>query len=315
MGKTMFIGFSHTDKSGFKLGDSVVAAHSVRLFIQNEPCDKYILSLNPSHPMNFCFDQVVLEYNVEIIKDAWDSGDLPTIYREMDQRRTQRHVNGKKFDIYKEIYLRIHGGDRQGQLCGGEKGLGRRNIFEYFFFGQESAPKKCFGGANFGRESLGLMWRPSTSSRSLFLSPHAFSQGNAVFTMEFWQQVIDRLLNEKVAITVCTPNENPFGVHPLLKYTFHQNNIRGLFDEISRQQLVLCGNTGTGWIAAAHGVPLIAGEPKVFWYGDYRYREAGVQSIVDVFGNESIESFGGNPAIPASVDEPVRMVLEYLEGR
>lgn len=312
---TMYIAFSHTAESGQKLGDSVVLAHVTRLMIQNEPHDRYILSLNPRHNLNFVFDQVALEHNVEIVNDAWEPGDISTIYRELDRRREERRINGRPFDSYKELYLRIHGGDRQGALCGGERGLGRKNIFEYMFFGQESAPKKCFGGENFGRESLGLYWRPKTPPRSIFLAPHAFSQGNHVFTMEFWKGVIDSLIQERVAITVCTPTDGQFGQHPLLSYTFHPNGLRSLFEEISRQQLVVCGNTGIGWIAAAHGVPIIAGEPKFFWYSDYRYREAGVQSIVNIFGGSSQPASGDQPAIPASVDEPVRMVLNYLEGR
>lgn len=308
MKKCCYFAFSGTDVGGHKIGDHITAAHIVRLMIENEPHEQYILSLNPQDPLAFVFDQVILEYNIEVIWDNWTPGDLPHIYRVFDQRRRDRMIEGRIFNTYKEIYLRTAGGDRQGILCGGEKGLGRRNIFEYIFFGQEQAPALCLGGAHFCRKSLGYQWKPVAPKRSVFVAPIAISQSNDVFTMEWWRQVIERLLAENIELTVNTPNEAQFGNHPRLTYSYQPGNIRGLFDQIRHQQLVLCGNTGIGWIAGACGVPLIAGEPDFFWFMDYRYRECGVQSVVDIFGS------GSGPGKPAPrVTEPVEMVLRYLE--
>lgn len=304
MKKCCYFAFSATPISGQKIGDHITVAHAMRLMIENEPHRQYILSLNPQDPMNFVFDQLVLEYNVEVIFDNWTPGDLPHMYRMFDQRRRDRMIEGRLFDTYKELYLRTAGGDRQGLLCGSEKGLGRRNIFEYLFFGQETAPKHCLGGACFCRKSLGYQWKPTAPKRSVFVAPIAISQTNSVFTMEWWKLVIDRLLKENIEVTVNTPNEGQFGHHPKLTYSYRPGDVRALFDQVGQQQLVLSGNTGIGWIAGAYGVPLIAGEPDFFWFMDYRYRECGVQSVIDIFGK------GQNP----SPDEPVNMVLKYLEG-
>lgn len=316
MSRIMYIGFSGTIEAGHKIGDIIVLSHTLRIFIENDPCDHYILSLNPAHPLNFVFDQAILEYNIEVVWDAWPIGDNEHAYRMLESRRRDRMVNGKKFDVYKELYLRIHGGLRQHSLCGSERGLGHRNIFEYYFYGQESHPKHCIGSTAFGRHSLGLQWRPQGEKRSVFVAPIAFSQSNDVFTMDYWKKAIDMLLLEKVHVTVNTPNEGQFGAHPLLTYSYHPGNLRGLFEQVSHARLTLSGNTGIGWIAGAHGVPMIAGEPDFFWFMDYRYREAGVQSVIDIFGKGTTDAAGRcHNSPPPNPHEPVRMVLDYLETR
>lgn len=313
-----YIAFSHTELSGFKVGDHICAAHVVRLFIENDPHDHWILSLNPASGLNMVFDQVVLEYGVQIVNDVWPSGDIEHLNRCIDQRRRERMVHGRVFDTYREIYRRTDGGPKQRTLCGTERGLGHRNIFDYYFWGQEgAAPRHCIGGGSFGRYSLGCQWRPTAPPRSVFIAPLAFSQTNEVFTMSFWNQVIQSLLEAKVEVTVNTPNENQFGQHPLLRYSYKIGTgaMRELFEQIGHQQLVLCGNTGIGWIAAAYGVPLIAGQPKFFWFQDYRYDWCGVQSLVGIFGKTSgVDAARLNYEAPDPA-EPVRMVLEYLEGR
>jgi len=312
---TGYVAFSHTELSGFKVGDNIVAAHVVRLFIENEPHDHWILSLNPASGMNRVFDQVILEYDIEVLHDVWEPGDIQHLNKCMDERRRSRMVQGRIFDTYKELYRRTDGGPKQRGLCGSERGLGHRNIFDYYYFGQESSNKHCIGGGHFGRYSLGYRWKPTAPLRSVFVAPIAFSQTNEVFTMDFWKQVIDLLLAEDIEVTVNTPNPNQFGAHPKLKYFYSPGNIWGLFEAVSHQRLVLCGNTGVGWVAGAYGVPLIAGQPKFFWFQDYRYDWCGVQSVVDIFGTQSGADAAGKDFRPRDPHEPVRMVLEYLETR
>ena len=301
--RTMYLAFSHTEISGQKIGDHITCAHAMRLMMENDPHDHYILSLNPADNLGFVFDQIILEFNIEVVWDAWPPGDCEHIYRMLESRRRDRTVNGRVFDTYKELYLRIHGGMRQHALCGSERGIGHRNIFEYYFYGQETHPKHCFGGASFGSSSLGYKWKPDGPKRSVFVAPIAFSQSNDVFTMEFWKKVIDALVVEKVKVTINTPNEGQFGHNPLITYSYKPGDLRGLFEQVSRSRLTLHGNTGIGWISAASGVPMIAGEPDFFWFMDYRYRESGVQSVVDIFGK------GANP----SPEEPVKMALDFLD--
>ncbi len=313
---TGYIAFSHTELTGFKVGDHIVAAHMVRLFIENHPHDHWILTLNPASKLNFVFDQVVLEYNVEVLYDVWPDGDIEHLNRCLDERRRTRMVQGRVFDTYKEIYCRTHGGPKQRSLCGRENGLGHRNIFDYYFFGQEGlSPQACMGGGTFGRYSLGYQWKPTTPKRSVFVAPIAFSQTNEVFTMDFWKQVIDALLDADVDVTVNTPNQGQFGSHQNLCYFYSPGSVRGMFEEVQKQRLVLCGNTGVGWVAGAYGVPLIAGQPKFFWFQDYRYDWCGVQSLVNIFGQQSGADAAGNNFEAPDPQEPVRMVLEYLEKK
>lgn len=308
-----YIAFSHTPDSGFKIGDTIVAAHVVRLFCQNCPHDEWILTLNPQNELNFCFEQVCKDHNIRVLHDVWQPGDINHLNRCMAERRSSRMVHEFSFNTYKEIYRRTDGGAKQIGLCGAEKGLNRKNIFEYYFFGQEQAPDECKGGDRFTSASLGWQWTPEAPSRSVFVAPHAYSQGNGVFTMDYWREVINRLLIAGIAVTVNTPNQGLFGVHPSLTYSYHEGPIRGLFDQIARQQLVLCGNTGIGWIAAAHGVPLIAGQPKFFWFLDYRYDWCGAQSVVDIFGKDSGAERNGSNFVAPDPQEPVGMVLRFWE--
>lgn len=299
--KTMFIACNATYEAGHKIGDMITMAHAARLIAKNEPHERYILSLNPKHPLNFVFDQFIQDFRVDVVLDKWPVGRQAWENREFEERRRSRSVRGVHFDTYKELYRRVDGSMRQALLCGSERGLGRRNIFEYYFFGQEHSPAKCEGAVDFGSESFGWKRDAKESEKTVFVAPHAHSQGNDVFTMKFWREVIEGLLAAGLEVIVNTPNDGLFGMHKNLTYSFHHGNMRRLFQQISEQRLVVCGNTGIGWIAAAHGVPLIAGEPKHFWFMDYRYREAGVRSVVEVFSE-------------ARPIELKNLVVGYFEG-
>lgn len=302
MSRTLYIAFNGTYEQGHKIGDCITLAHVARLMAENDPHERIILSLNPAHPLNFCFDQFALEYGVEVIEECWPVGNEDFIFQKLDERRRNREVNGIPFTTYKELYRRIVGAQRQNALCGEERGLHRRNIMEYMNFGQEQSPSHCFGSTCFCRKSLGFQWRPTQPKRSAFVAPHAFSQTNDFFTMDYWHDVIQKLLAERVAVTVNTSLEGRFGNHPLLTYSYRPNDLRGLFEQVSHERLVISGNTGIGWIAGAHGVPLCAGEPNVPWQiQDYRYRECGVQSLVGIFDTS-------DPA------QAARMAIQYLDN-
>lgn len=302
MSRTMYIAANMTYEAGHKIGDSITNFHVARLMVENDPHDQIIMSLNPAHPLNFCGDQFVLEYNVQVIEEQWPVGDEDFVIRQHEERRRDRTVNGIPFHTYKELYRRVNGGPRQGRLCGEERGLRRRNIFEYLYFGQEQSTAHCFGSTCFSRHSLGFQWRPSGPKRSAFVAPHAFSQTNDFFTLDYWNRVIELLLAEGVAVTVNTHLDGRFGRHANLTYSYKPGDLRGLFEQIGQQRLVISGNTGIGWIAGAHGVPLCAGEPHVPWqFQDYRYRECGVQSLVGIF----------DTCDPA---QAARMAIQYLDN-
>jgi len=217
-----------------------------------------------------------------VVLDDWPAENPVWANPEFEHRRYERLIKGRKFDTYKELYRRVDGGLRQSLICGSERGLGK-SIFEYYFLGQESSMEKGLGSGNFGPESFGWKWTPTEPVDSVFVAPHAHCQGNGIFTLAFWRSVICKLLDAGLNVTVNTPERSGFGSHERLTYSFKHDDLPALFRQISNQRLVLCGNTGVGWIAGAHGVPLIGCEPKFFLFLEYRYRQAGVRSLVDVF--------------------------------
>lgn len=285
MSRTLFIGYSGTynvaARVGHKLGDSVTESYTARLFCEAKPYTKILLSLNPKHHLNFCFDQVIKDYNIEVLWDDWPENDQPYCYSRFDARRKMRKLHGgKAFDDYRELYLRVDGGMRQTALAGSEVGLGRRGIFDYLYFGQEEVPTECPRGADFRPSAFGWSWDPRAPQRSVFVSPHAVSQTNEVFTLEFWHRVIQQLLARKIQVEVNTPEKGRFGEHPLLTYFFqHDHDLKALFKHLSHQRLSLSGNTGIAWASAAHGTPVIVGEPPFFMFQDYRFRQNGVPAI------------------------------------
>lgn len=272
--------YSASGKPSSKLGDAVCMAYTARLMMEAEPHDRYIMSMNPKHPCNFVFDRLIQDYRIQVINEDWPLDEMAYVYPFWDQRRHDRNIHDIPFDTMKEFYLRIDGGVRQKQICGSEKGLGHRNIFEYWFFGQESSPEVCPRSSDFRPSAFGGEWNPTAPPRSVFVSPHAYSQGNDVFSEPFWRDVIQLLVQQDIEVTVNTPHVGSFGRHDtLIKYSYQQDNIRALWHQVAQQRLCLNGNTGIAWFAAAHGTPMIVGEPPFFWYMDFRMRQCGVPVV------------------------------------
>lgn len=292
MSRTLFIAYSGTynvaARVGHKLGDSITESYTARLFCEAKPYTKILLSLNPKHHLNFCFDQVIKDYNIEVLWDDWPENDQPYIYRRCDARRQTRKAHGQTFDDYRELYLRVDGGPRQIALAGSEVGLGRRGIFDYLYFGQEEVPTECPRGADFRPSAFGWTWDPRAPQKSVFVSPHAVSQTNDVFTLDFWHLMIQELVRREIQVEVNTPEKGRFGEHPRLTYFFqHDHDLKALFKHISHQRLSLSGNTGTFWCSAAHGVPVMVGEPIGFMFADYRARQNGVPAI-NIFDSPNV---------------------------
>lgn len=292
----MYIAFSGTYEGGHKLGDCVTMVKTCYLFAENEPHNEYILSLNPKHKLNFLWDKFIHEYQVKVIYDdfpsKWSVPKSEVVYEIFNERMASKQVQNIKFDTYKELYLRIHGGKRQFHLCGSERGLGRKNIFEYYYFGQQNKPEKCVGGDKFKNNIIYYEPKEKAPERSCFISPLAVSQGNKVFSFDFWRNVVKFLTKKEILVFLNTDKENSFKEinSPFLKFTYQKNDdYKSLLNTIASQRLVVCGNTGIGWFAAATGVPLMAMEPSFFWFMDYRYRECGVESLKQIFSQPNAE--------------------------
>jgi len=107
-----------------------------------------------------------------------------------------------------------------------------------------------------------LMYHPEHApTRDVYVSPHCKTQGNYVFTFDYWAQVVHYLVDAGLSVTVGYDGqfcEDLVG-HPL--YQKHWGDHRQWMEQVCCHRLVACGNTGTGWLAAACGVPLITMEP------------------------------------------------------
>ena len=280
---TMLIAQNETRESGSFMGDQLCSLRAAYLFVENQPdVDRVLMSVSPGNEMHFLWTKFIEKYNIGLVYDDFNPGDWEQRFQFWDRCRTNRQIDGVPFDHYRELYLRIHGAMRQTLLCGSERGLGRRNIYQYWWCGQEHSPDELPPSVDWFDDTL-IHHPPLTPTRDVYISPHAKTQGNVTFTFDFWAEVIHRLVNEKVTVTVgydgtyfCQDLEG----HPF--YRRHWGDHRQWMEQVCQHKLVACGNTGTGWLAAACGVPMITVEPPNSEMPDHRYRQCGLRNIVEV---------------------------------
>lgn len=266
------------------MGDQLCALKTAYLFVEHAPpdVDKVIMSVSPGNEMHFLWEKFIEKHNVQLVHDTWNAGDWPTRWSAWDKWRQERSINGISFHHYRELYLRIHGAQRQNILCGSERGLGRRNIYQYWYCGQEHRPEELPRETDWFDNTLIHHPSPLTPTRDVYISPHAKTQGNHTFTFGFWAEVVHLLIDAGITVTVgynagfCEDlNHNPL-------YRKFWGSHRDWMEEVCRHKIVACGNTGTGWLACACGVPMITMEPPNSQMPDHRYRECGLRNIVEV---------------------------------
>jgi rfaE bifunctional protein nucleotidyltransferase chain/domain len=277
---TMLIANNCTVESGSFMGDQLCALKACHMFARESGVDKVIMSMSPGNELHFVWERYIRDFNVEVVWDNWDPGNWEQRWIAWNRWRAERSINGIKFDHYREHYLRIHGLSRQTTICGLERGLGRKNIFEYWAFGQENLPEVCPGSDVYDVE---IDHPPLSKERDVYISPMCKTQGNVTFTFEFWTKVVERLLDAGITVTVGYQGhfcEHLVGHH---LYKKHWGSYRDWMNEVCRHRIVACGNTGTGWLAAVCGVPLVTMEPPNSQMPDHKYRECGLRNIVEVF--------------------------------
>ncbi len=279
---TLLIANNCTVESGSFLGDQLCALKACYLFVESEPdVDKVIMSVSRVNQLHFLWEKFVEKYDVHLVWDDWNPGDWEVRWAAWTKWRLERAIDGKPFDKYREHYLRIHGHQRQMALCGSERGLGRRNIYSYWYCGQEHCPDELPPSTDWFDDSL-IHHPVLTPSRDVYISPLAKTQGNYTFTFDFWHEVVNRLIDAGVTVTVGYNGQfcNHLDNHPL--YHRHWGDHKAWMEQVCRHKLVACGNTGTGWLAAACGVPMITMEPPNSQMPDHRYRECGLRNIVEL---------------------------------
>ena len=261
------------------MGDVLGIIKTAKVMIENERPDHILLSLHDDDPLNFLWERFVRENLVTVVHDRWDKTCKHQQYEIFGQRRASRRVKGVSFDVYKELYPRLDGGDRQHILCGEERGFGRRNIFEYYYYGQESFIEHPTGTATFGDDIIDVPDVQRLTSRSVFLAPYEKCQGNRIFTIPFWQQVTLKLLQAGFIVVVNDQDSFfPECHHSDLIRTFKP--FPELIRQIAEQPLVVCGNTGIGWVAAATNTPFIALERDMI-FSEYSFEKCGCESLIE----------------------------------
>lgn len=284
---TLLIAQNETRESGSFMGDQLCSLKAAYLFVQNTPdVDHVIMSVSPGNEMHFLWERFVRDPrgdgtipSVDLVWDTLNPGDWEARWCAWNKWRMDRRIEGQRFDHYRELYLRIHGAQRQQTLCGSERGLGRKNIYEYWLFGQENMSETCIGSGVYDVE---IDHPPLIPDRDVYISPHCKTQGNITFTFDYWDRVVHKLVDAGVSVTV---GYEGFFCEDLLRhplYKKHWGTHKQWMDEVCRHKIVACGNTGTGWLAAACGVPLLTMEPPNSQMPDHRYRECGLRNIVEV---------------------------------
>lgn len=299
---TMMIANNCTRENGQFCGDQLCYLKIAYLMVQNQPdVDKVIMGMSHANEMSFLWDKFICDPKgdsslppVEVVYDELNPGDNPARWAMWDRWRWSRMIEEvRPFDHYRELYLRIHGSIRQHALCGGERGLGRRNIYEYVYYGQDNKPDGPCKGSDWFDDTL-IDHPKLEPTRDVYISPHAKTQGNLVFTFDFWSDVVRHLIDSNVTVTVGYNSgfcEDLSGHH---LYKKHWGDHYQWMEEICRHKLVACGNTGTGWLAAACGVPMITMEPHNSVMADHRYRECGLKNIVEVVDGHKLDEMNND---------------------
>lgn len=295
----MLIAFSGTTACGQFLGDTITSIKAAYLMARSMPCSKYILALSRSGELNFLWQKFIDAFHAEVIKDDFHPGNMDERFAAWNRWRETMEINGQKFEHYRELYRRIDGGHRQPVLCGREAGLGRKNIFEYFYFGQQEAPEPVADSDSFGSDLI--YYQLGRPEWDVLVAPYAKCQGNGTFTFQFWDKVVRKLVASGVKVTV---NHNGEFCEDLKGSHYRREfpPFKELPDFVCRHRLVCCGNTGIGWLAGATGTPLLAMQPPDSNMQDYRYEWCGVKSLV-----EYVET--------PDADYVCRRVMEELDKR
>lgn len=313
----MLLAWNATRESGSFCGDQLCALKTAYLFAQNVPgVDEIVVALSPANEMHFLFEKFIDNPRgdggipkCKIVYDNFNPGDWPARWEAWDKWRAERQIEGIKFDEYRELYLRIHGAQRQTMLCGSERGIGRRNIYSYWWCGQEGCPEELPPSVDWFDDSL--IYHPDRKpTRDVYIAPHAKTQGNFVFTFDYWANVVRRLVDNGVSVTVgydgffCPELDG----NPLFRR--HWGDHKQWMAEVCEHKLVVCGNTGTGWLAAACGVPMITMEPHNSCMSDHRYRECGLRNIVEVIDGHKLDELHND--MTATAEYCARRITEEV---
>lgn len=315
---SMLIAANMTRDNGQFMGDQLCGLKTAYCFVQNRPkdVDKILIALSPSNEMHFLWQKFIDCPGeglppCDVIYDTFNPGDNEERWLYWNKWRTERHIEGRSFEHYREFYLRIHS-HRQVAICGYERGLERRNIYEWWLYGQEDQ-SESYSGTDWFDDTL--IYHPTlTKERDVYISPHCKTQGNVTFTFGFWSLVVRRLIAHGFTVTVGYDNSaGPFddeAVRHNPLYRRFWGTFKQWQEEMCKHKIVACGNTGTGWLAAACGIPMITMEPHNSIMADHRFRECGLRNIIEVVDGYKLDSL--NNDMPRVADYVANRIMEQL---
>lgn len=258
------------DIDGFatKLGDSICAIINARAWAEQYKPKKLLLSLCSGHIWNPLWSKFIADYDVEVIYNKPDTNSAAK-YARLDRIRASREINGRAFDVYRELYARLDGGHRQNALCAYERGLGRTHVFDYFHWGQELP---VLPNNKWVIDSSVIHVPAVIREPRVLIAPLAIGQGNSTFTHKFWKAVY-------TALGRC-------GIRAVWNFDVAPADIAG---HVAKNSLLCCGNTGIGWVAAVTDTPFIACEPHDSYMYEYRYELFKPKSLVDVIDEPDVD--------------------------
>ena len=292
---TMYIACNHCTEHECFLGDVIIMIKAAYLFVENEPHEELLLSLFEHEPLNFLWQKFIEIHRVRVVWDDWPKKDtriprsrrrerlyctngMCVHYRHLQKRIDTHQIHGIPFDTYKELYPWRFWSHRQRFLCDSPRFLREMNVLEGYYFGQQQYASKPRQTKQFIPGLIECQREEPARERSVFIAPHEQCQMNRIFTLEFWEEVVSLLLKEDVHVILNTRNFMIDLRHPRLEATFEPTP--AMINQIASQQLVVCGNTGVGWVAASTGTPFIAMEKDMIME-EYSYEKCGCQSLME----------------------------------
>lgn len=265
------------------LGDMVTLVSAMHTIWDAERPARSIVSLYRDEPLNFLWDRFISLSKARVVYDAKPKT-LAEKHAMLDQRRAARDVDGIQFANYKECYRRLCADQRYADLGAGSVNVSH-SIVELYYYGQEYHLQMVpYWGVGPRQYDPPLM--PKAKKKPVpyvLVSPREKCQQNRHFSIAFWRQAIKELLKSGARVIVNDNTEDFDGAAGHGDYWRTFEPFQGLFAQVAGASCVLCGNTGTMWLAAAAGTPsVICESPDMIMpeYSAHRNRLAGVRYVI-----------------------------------
>jgi hypothetical protein len=273
---TMYFATNNSPWLAVNLGDNLFGIKIAWLAVQNHPKHHYVMTMFRDQPYDSLWTRFIRENNVEVyIENAPKNHvEMRRIFQNRKALRYFYHNDRKiKFDKYVE----------PKQELGGWNG---KNMVEHYYLRQDECNPKPVGTDVFDETMIDWTQEEKYKTKGVFISPHERTERNINFTLKFWERVIRTLCSFQIPVLIHSNDLNFMRgfSSPYFSRTYY--GIKELTNQIASQHLVLCGNTGTGWLSAATGTNFIAMEGKNH---SWSFSSCGCKSLVKTIHKQNIE--------------------------